>query len=207
MQNGSEKENTINMKKIAGIVAGLVLGLASYAQPNYGATPEDSVACIESLIYKDYIKNDPNLALELWRVAYKVCPQSQKTLYINGAKMYKTLAKNTKDAELQKAYLDTMFSIYDQRIEMFGQRGLVLGYKGQAMLAAKQDKEKIFATLNEAVELTGNKTQSGTLVATMFAIINMEKTGKKTKEDVVLMFEKRMGRALYINRRLFCSKF
>ena len=36
-----------------------------------------------------------------------------------------------------------VFSIYDQRIEMFGQKGMVLGQKGQAMLSLKQDKEKI----------------------------------------------------------------
>jgi tetratricopeptide (TPR) repeat protein len=181
------------MKKIALILTGLIISLTTYSQGKYGATPEDSVICIESLIYKDYMKNDAALALELWRVAYKTCPKSQKTLYINGVKMYKTLAKKSKDAAQQKSYLDTVFSIYDQRIEMFGQKGMVLGQKGQVMLSTKQDKEKTYATLEEAIGLTGAKTQSGTLVATMFAIINMEKLGKKTKEDVVAMFEKTMA--------------
>ena len=100
------------MKKVGLILVGLVISLASFSQGKYGATPQDSITCIESLIYKDYMKNDPQLALDLWRVAYKTCPQSQKTLYINGVKMFKTLAKKEKDATLQKAYLDTMFSIY-----------------------------------------------------------------------------------------------
>lgn len=181
------------MKKIALLLTGLIISLSTYSQGKYGATAADSVTCIESLIYKDYMKNDPALALELWRVAYKTCPKSQKTLYINGVKMYKKLAKKSKDAALQKAYLDTVFSIYDQRIEMFGQKGMVLGQKGQAMLSTKQDKEKTFLVLNEAITITGNKTQSGTLVATMFSIINMEKLGKKTKEEVVAMFEKTMA--------------
>ena len=181
------------MKKIALILVGLALSLGSFAQGKYGATPEDSVACIESLIYKDYMKSEPALALNLWRVAYKVCPQSQKSLYINGVKLYGNLAKKEKDATLKKAYIDTMFSVFDQRIEMFGQKGMVLGLKGQKMLSFKQDKELAFNTLNEGLELTGNKTQSGTLVATMFAIINLEKAGKKTKEDVVGMFEKTMA--------------
>ncbi len=178
------------MKKIALVLTGLIMSLTSFSQGKYGATPEDSIACIESLIYKDYLKSDPNLALELWRVAYKICPKSQKTLYINGAKMYRNLAKKAADAKQKEAYLDTMFSIYDQRIEMFGQKGMVLGQKGQMMLSNKQDKEKTFAVLNEAIGISGDKTQSGTLVATMFAIINLEKAGKKTKEEVVLMFEK-----------------
>ncbi len=193
MRYGLEKENTINMKKIALILIGLTISVTSFSQGKYGATPEDSITCIESLIYKDYMKSEPKLALDLWRVAYKTCPKSQKTLYINGVKMYKILAKKEKDAAQQKAYLDTVFSIYDQRIEMFGQKGMVLGQKGQAMLSTKQDKEKTFEVLNQAIELTGNKTQSGTLVATMFAIINMEKNGKKTKEDVVAMFERTLA--------------
>jgi tetratricopeptide (TPR) repeat protein len=170
-----------------------MLSLTSFAQPNYGATPEDSITCIENLIYKDYIKNEPKLALEMWRIAYNTCPQSQKTLYINGVKMYKSLAKKEKDPALKKAYIDTMFSIYDQRIEMFGQKGMVLGLKGQTMLSTKQDKEKTFEVLSQSLELSGNKTQAGTLVATMFAIINLEKAGKKTKEEVVGMFEKTMA--------------
>jgi len=179
------------MKKITLTIVGITISLASFAQPNYGKTPQDSITCIESLIYKDYLKNDPKLALSLWKVAYRVCPQSQKTLYINGVDMYKDLADKETDKIKKEAYLDTMFSIYDRRIEMFGQKGLVLGYKGQSMLVSRQDeKEKTFEILNEALNLTGNNTQSGTLVAAMFAIINLEKIGKKTKEEVVELFEK-----------------
>ena len=127
----------IRMKKIAILAVGLVLSLATFAQGKYGATPEDSVVCIESLIYKDYLKSDPVLAQDLWRKAYSICPQSQKSLYINGVKIYKTLAKKEKDAAVKATYLDTVFSIYDQRIELFGQRGMVLGQKGQAMLSTK----------------------------------------------------------------------
>jgi tetratricopeptide (TPR) repeat protein len=182
------------MKKLALIAIGLTLSLTSFSQGKYGATPEDSVACIESLIYKDYMKSDKKLAMELWRVAYKTCPQSQKTLYINGVKLYEGLAKKAEKAKnesLKEAYLDTMFSIYDQRIEMFGQRGFVLGYKGQSMLVNRpKEKQKIFDLLNESISITKNKSQAGTLVAVMFATINLEKAGAKTSEDVVEMFEK-----------------
>jgi len=79
------------MKKAAVIILLAILSLTTFAQkqkPNYGATPEDSLECIQSLIYKDYMKNDKKLALELWRKAIKVCPASQKSLYINGSKLY-----------------------------------------------------------------------------------------------------------------------
>ena len=146
------------MKKIGLILVGLIISAGSFAQGKYGETPEDSVACIESLIYKDYLKSDPALAMSLWRVAYKTCPQSQKSLYINGVKMYVALAKKEKDAIVKKTYIDSMFKIFDQRIEMFGQKGMVLGLKGQKMLSTKQDKELAFSTLSEGLELTGDKT-------------------------------------------------
>jgi len=76
---------------------------------------------------------------------------------------------------------------------MFGQKCYVLGLKGQAMLSFKQDKQKTFDLLNESNELCGNKTQSGTLVALMFSIINLEKAGVKTVDEVVAMFEKTMA--------------
>jgi len=179
------------MKKAGLIIVGLIVSLTTFAQADYGATPKDSITCIEHLIYKDYLKSDPKLALKLWRVAYEVCPRSQKSLYINGVDMYKDLAEAEKDPIKKELFLDTMFSIYDQRIEMFGQRGYVLGYKGQAMLVNRQqEKEQTFEILNEAISLTKNKSQAGTIVAAMFAVINLEKEGKKTKEEVVEMYEK-----------------
>lgn len=179
------------MKKIALLIVGITVGTLGFSQGKYGATPEDSVACIESLIYKDYMKNDPALALNLWRKAYAVCPQSQVSLYINGVKLYQGLIKSAKTGAEQKAYKDTMYSIFDQRIKMFGQEAKVLGIKGQTMLVySKKDPEGTYATLTKAVELGGAKTASGTLVATMFAVVNLEKAGKKTKEDVVVEYDK-----------------
>ena len=189
----SKKKIRLDMKKLALILIGLTIGITSFAQGKYGATPKDSITCIESLIYKDYMKSDPKLALSLWRVAYKTCPQSQKTLYINGVKLYEGLAnkaEKAKNNELKELYLDTLFSIYDQRIEMFGQKGFVRGYQGQSMLVNRPtEKQKIYDLLSEAVSITKNKTQAGTLVALMFATINMEKADKLTKEQVVEVYE------------------
>ena len=197
MIDGSLKENTIKelkakkMKKLTLALIGIAFSTLTFAQGKYGATPEDSITCIESLIYKDYIKNDPKLALSLWRKAYKVCPASQVSLYINGVKLYQNLIRGAKDAATQQAYKDTMFSIFDQRMEVFGDKARVMGYKGQTMLVYDKKKlDEIYATLNEAVKLGGNETDAGTLVATMFAIVNLEKAGKKTKEDVVVEYDR-----------------
>jgi hypothetical protein len=182
------------MKKIGLSILTLAVSALGFAQGKYGATPADSITCIESLIYKDYMDSDPKLALSLWKKAYKVCPESQVSLYINGVKLYQNLVRGAKDAAKQQAYKDTMFSIFDQRIAVFGDKAKVLGYKGQTMLVYDKKKlDEIYATLSEAVELGGTESEAGTLVATMFAIVNLEKDGKKTKEDVVVEYDRLIG--------------
>ena len=179
------------MKKLTLILVGIAISGLTFAQGKYGKTPEDSIVCIESLIYKDYLKSDPTLAMSLWKKAYKTCPESQLTLYINGVKMYQDLIKGATDAKLQQAYKDTMYSIFDQRIAVFGDTAKALGIKGQTMLVySKNELLKTFETLNKSIVLGGTETEPGTLVAMMFTVINLEKDGKKTKSDVVEMYEK-----------------
>lgn len=180
------------MKKLGTVVLGLMLSMTSFAQVEYGNTPEDSVTCIEALAtYKTYIKAEPKLALSIWREAYTICPGSRKTLYTNGVKIYKHFIKEEQDPAKKELLIDTMLSIYDQRIQYFGQECYVQGQKGQKMLVYRpKEKEKIFELLNKSIEGCGDKSGSGTVVATMFAIINLEKAGKKTPEEVVAMYEK-----------------
>lgn len=179
------------MKKLTLILVGIAISSLSFAQGKYGKTAEDSVTCIESLIYKDYLTSDPALALSLWKKAYAVCPESQLTLYINGVKLYQGLIKGATDAKLQQAYKDTMYAIFDQRIAVFGDKAKVLGLKGQTMLVySKNEPQKIFDVLNESINLGGAESEPGTLVASMFAVVNLEKDGKKTKAEVVEMYEK-----------------
>lgn len=179
------------MRKLTLVLLGLAITSLTFAQGKYGKTPEDSIVCIESLIYKDYLKSDPALAMSLWKKAYATCPESQLTLYINGVKLYQDLIKSATDAKTQQAYKDTMYSIFDQRIAVFGDEAKVLGIKGQTMLVfSKNETQATFDVLNKAIDLGKNETEPGTMVAVMFAVVNLEKDGKKAKSDVVEMYEK-----------------
>lgn len=169
----------------------LMFTIIGFAQDTkYGATPEDQQKCKEALsVYKDYIKTDLPLALKYWRQAYNICPQSQKSLYINGIDMYRTLIDKTKDEAQKNKYIDTLLSIYDKRIENFGQKGYVLGRKGTDVLRYR-GHEEAFPVLIESMELRGNKTEAGVLVSIMIAVTNFEEEGKKSKEDVIFYFNK-----------------
>ncbi len=188
------------MKKL---VLGLLL-IGSYfvtnAQGKYGATPQDSVKCIEALaIYSDYIKNDLPTAKKYWRVAYTKCPASRKSLYTNGVDIYEAEIKKNKDnKELVNAFVDTILMIYDQRIVHFGQEGYVLGRKGMDMMKYRPNEPyKAFEVLDKSMDLEGNDADPGVLYFYMRSIIESEEKGKKTKEDVLNAFGKTLEIAEY----------
>jgi tetratricopeptide (TPR) repeat protein len=99
-----------------------------------------------------------------WIGVFDGCPQSQKSTYINGNKMYTKYIKTEQNPDVKKELVDTLFLIYDRRIEYWGQRGYVLGRKGSKWLKYyPEDFKGAFDILNEAVYLTKDKSEAGVL--------------------------------------------
>ena len=157
------------MKKTVKIIATVVLMISTlngFSQKGkYGATPEDSLTCIENLsVYLNpYFKSgDYKEAVKFWRVCFNTCPKSSKNMYINGAKMYKQFIKDAEDDSTKRAYLDTLMMIYDQRIAHFGDEGKVLEKKGADYLKySKEDPEVANEMLQKAVDMRGNDLGPG----------------------------------------------
>lgn len=114
------------MKKIFTIIA-LAITSATFAQEcavqaeaNYG---EDESACKKNVsLYSEPLKqkNYKDAGL-FWQRAQKACPQYKPNLYKNGVAIYSKLAKaNKADEALRTAYADTLFVVYDQWVENFG---------------------------------------------------------------------------------------
>jgi tetratricopeptide (TPR) repeat protein len=82
-----------------GMVATIALCMTATAQSKYGATPQDSVTCIQSLsLYQEFVKNKSYMdAYGPWRAAITTCPASSKGLYQNGANMLKDFIRQEKD--------------------------------------------------------------------------------------------------------------
>ncbi|MBL4652160.1 MAG: hypothetical protein JKY53_04740 [Flavobacteriales bacterium] len=177
------------MKKTVKIIATVVLmisTLGGFSQNGkYGATPEDSLTCIENLsVYLNpYFKSgDYKEAVKFWRICYNTCPKASKNMYINGAKMYKQFMKDAEDDTTKRAYLDTLMMIYDQRIANFGEEGKVLEKKGTDYLKnSKEDPEVAYEMLKKAYELTGNDLGPGGAVyyyQSMYKMLQKKKIEK-----------------------------
>jgi hypothetical protein len=80
---------------------------------------DDSTACLRNTsLYSTYYENkDYNMALKFWRAVFKECPGSSKNTYIKGEVMYKDYFRKTGD----KAYIDTLMMVLDQRTRYFNE--------------------------------------------------------------------------------------
>ncbi len=88
---------------------------------------------IAYVLYRDQIKlNNFDEAFKLWNKAYYNAPAANgkiKYQFEDGVKIYKHLYKNTQDENLKESYVDSVMSIYNKRIECFGEPYYVAGRK------------------------------------------------------------------------------
>ena len=172
------------MMKINFVLVVIVLmGLSANAQSKYGT---DSVACIENLsLFREYYKQKNYVdALKPWRWTFNNCPKSSGNIYKNGPKIYKERIKV--DKENKAAYIDTIMMIFDQRIQYFGKEGYVLGLKGyELVIADKKRSAEALSILDKSITIDGNNADFRAVYGYMKAIVNLEKNGEKTKQDVL----------------------
>ena len=176
------------MKKQLFTVALVILSMVSFGQ-KYGATPEDSLTCIENTsLYKEFYKqkNYKDAKQPLLK-AIAACPKSNKNLYIKGANIYKQLMAKETNKEMRSAMLDTLMWIYDTRIENYGQKGNVLGRKGVDLARFDKTKTKeAYDILAESFALEGNKSQKA-VITTYYQLA--EKLVKKGELETTVLFE------------------
>ena len=104
------------------------------AQGKYGA---DSAECIKYLsYYSEYYKQkNYDEALPNWRKAYRLCPPTaNQNMLIHGSTLLKRVISQTRDAEKQRAVIDSLMSLYDVRAKYYPKnRETALNNKGLDM--------------------------------------------------------------------------
>ena len=141
------KEASI-MKKILVIAAALVMGSAVHAQ-KYGATPEDSITCLQNLsVYQEFFKQkNYSGAYDAWKKVLEVCPATSLNTYIRGNTILKNMIAKEKDATKRAQYIDEMLNLWDMRAKYYGRPGYCLGMKAYDMRQYAPNR------LQEAMEL------------------------------------------------------
>jgi hypothetical protein len=171
------------IKKIAVVVIVFLIGFAANAQSKFGT---DSVLCVEnrSIYVQNFKSKNYSDALKPWRWAWKNCPEANENTFRHGPKIIK--ARMKVDKVNKAAYVDTLMMIFDQRIQYFGKEGYVLGLKGyELVIADKKRSAEALEILNKSLELDGKRADFRAVYGYMKAMVNLEKKGEKTKQDVL----------------------
>jgi tetratricopeptide (TPR) repeat protein len=178
------------MKNLIVTLIILMAAPLAFAQ-NYGDTPEIEEACKQNLsLYREF-RNQKlyDDAIKPYREALRICPASAKTLYTDGVVFYKHFIDNAKDEAVKQAYIDTLLSLYDQRIVHYGEEGFVLGMKGVDMLKYRPDDAKAAeAVLRRSVELQKNQTDAVVLSNFYQSIFKLYQAGEADRSDLMTEF-------------------
>ncbi len=117
-------------------------------------------------------------------------PNLNASIYINGARIYKELAKVETDAAKKAEYQEKSLMMYDKRIEHFGKEADVLNRKAYATYAFyKNDKTKfllLFELYEKAIDLGGVKAHNNNLVPYMDVMRKYKMNGGDLTDNEVL---------------------
>lgn len=152
------KKNSFTLTNISMLVLVQLMLVAApntFAQDNkFGSDPEK---CKQNVsLYREYYKqNNYADALPGWRWAFFNCPLSTKNIVINGPKIIEHfIEKNEANPAVKSAYLDTLWMVYDKRVELYpDDKGYVLGRKGMDQYDyADEDYTQAYNTLTESMK-------------------------------------------------------
>lgn len=171
----------MRMMKIFSVIL-IMMPFLAVSQPGWNWPENKGKAEEKNALYSDAMKlgNYKEAAGHLsWLLSN--APDLNKSLYINGAKIYEGLADAESDKTQKEAYVDSAMIMYDIRVKLFGEESEVLNrkaYKAYKYLKGRKDKySEVFALFKKAFELNGNKIFDNNLVAYMDIVRRHKLTG------------------------------
>ncbi len=155
-----------------------------------GVTKEKYALYNDAFKMKDYAS-----AKEPYEWLLENVPYLNKSLYINGVKLYKGLLKKETDESKKIELQDKILMLHDERIKYFGQAANVMARKGTlayTYLSKRDDKdykEELYNLYNEILTLNGNETSRSNLTFLMVMAVNMKVKKNITEEDLMNKYE------------------
>ncbi|MBR5498852.1 MAG: hypothetical protein IKV75_01670 [Bacteroidales bacterium] len=184
------------MKKLILIISVAVMALASSsalsAQGKFGP---DSAECIKYLSYytEYYKQKNYDSAIPNWRKAYALCPPTSRyTMLSNGTTLVKRLIQqNSKNPIYREALIDTLMTIYDQRVE-FWPKYATSSLNNKALDIynfMKKEPVKMYEGLTEVININKEKTTPNVFLFQVNTAIDLYKDGLMDAEVVINAYE------------------
>ena len=181
------------MKRIVLLISVAALALfASSKVSAQGKFGPDSAECIKYLsYYTEYYKQmNYDAALPNWRKAYNLCPPTARySMLSDGTTLLRRVIQaNSKDAVYRMKLVDSLMTIYDQRVEFWPKYAISsLNNKALDMYNyMKNDNEKLFAGLCDVVEQTKEQTRANIFLFQLNTAVDLYKEGTLDPENLDL---------------------
>lgn len=117
-------------------------------------------------------------------------PNLNKSIYINGVKIYNGLASETTEKAQKTVFMDSVLMLYDLRIKYFGGEGNVLNRKAydayKYYVSDKSRYEELFMLFKSTFELNGNKVMDLNLLPYMDVVRRYKVSGGNITDLEVL---------------------
>ena len=184
------------MKRIVLLISVAALALfASSKVSAQGKFGPDSAECIKYLSYytEYYKQKNYDSALPNWRKAYSLCPPTARySMLSDGTTLLRqVIQKNQKDAVYRMKLVDSLMTIYDQRIEFWPKYATSsLNNKALDMYNyLKNDPERLFAGLCDVVNQTKEDTRANIFLFQLNTAVDLYKEGSLDPEKVIAVYE------------------
>ncbi len=188
------------MKRIIVLFAVAVMAMMSgskvSAQGKYGA---DSTECIKYLSYytEYYKQKNYESALPNWRKAYHYCPPSSRySMLSDGSTLIRNLiVKNSKNTIYRDALVDTLMTLYDQRVEYFPKYATSsLNNKAIDLYNYMKDSPtKLLEGLTDIISQTKEQTKANVFLYQMKTAIELYQMGMIQPDEVIDIYDKGVG--------------
>ena len=174
------------------VVASAFFSSNASAQGKYGA---DSAECIKYLSYytEYYKQKNYESALPNWRKAYALCPPTARySLLSDGTTLLRReISKSTTSPEYKKKLIDSLMTIYDQRVE-YWPKYKVASLNNQALDMynyLKDEPKKLYEGLTGVVNTIGDKTRPNIFLFQLSTAVDLYKEGSLDPEKVIAVYE------------------
>ncbi len=154
---------------------------------------EDSVQCVRnwSLYAEYYRQRNYDMAWEPWKYMYNDCPRATINIYIHGANMIKYFYNNETDPDRRDAWVDTLMTLYDRRIEMFGEEGRVLGRKAADLYQLRPtDIRELYDLSERSIELEGMNAGADVLLINFQSVIRLTDAALLEPDAIIDAFDR-----------------
>lgn len=168
-----------------------VTAFGAFAQNGWNWPEDKATAEEKNVLYTDaYKTGNYEGALVPLSWLHENAPDLNPSIYINGAKIYESLADAATDPAKQLVYQEKALEMYDLRIKYFNDEANVLNRKASTAYKFFRNNEQKYPEMLElfdkALRMNGQEFYDGNTVAYMDIIRRHQKNGGKLTDDDIL---------------------